>query len=124
MALGGKIDELLKRIPARRWHIIAIRTDLSEETILNSPSLTAAIAANEKHRLENDGRDDFERFLDMDLDSLYDYIDPARDDKPAEDKADDTEAEDAPSRFPGEPSGVALADAESAVLPDHPDIAG
>lgn len=119
------VDDYLKRIPARRWYIIALRTDLSESVILNSPTLTAAIAANERHRIENDGRDDFERFLDMDLDSLYEYISAgafAEDDPLAD--GDEEDGADGQSRFPDEPSGVAVADAESAVLPDHPGIAG
>lgn len=71
--MAKSIGDYLNGIPAKRWHIIALRTELSEDTILDSPALTLAICANEKHRAEA-GRDDYPRFLGMGLGDLNDYL--------------------------------------------------
>lgn len=117
----SKIGEYLNGIPARRWHIIALRTEFSEDQILDSPALTLAICANEKHRAET-GRDDYPRFLDMGMGDLTEYLGADALPVPAED-GDGQEDVDPVGRFPGVAGGTGVAVAESPVLSADQDFA-
>lgn len=115
------VSDYLNGIPAKRWRIIALRVENTEDEILESPALTLAIAANEKHRDENNGSDDYPRFLNMGLGGLNDYL--GEDVAATVEAAADVDQEADPvGRFPVAEDRAGVAATESAGLSADPDI--
>jgi hypothetical protein len=74
-----RAQEILSRLPARRWRALQIRFDLSVKELGEDPVAMLIIMAHEHWRVTNQEqgnppRDDWDRFESMSLGELNDYL--------------------------------------------------
>jgi hypothetical protein len=67
---------ILSRLPAKRWRALQIRFDASVKDLGDDPIAMLVIMAHEHWRATGAGpvRDDWDRFEDMSLGELNDYL--------------------------------------------------
>lgn len=68
------VEELIDGIPMKRWFLAAKRLDKSSEEIMQDSPSAMIVAACEKAGQQDGNFDQYERFLDMSVNALSEFL--------------------------------------------------